>query len=641
MERQELSSSRAVRSDFGARVSENRAFLAGDVLRSDGADRLLSVREGGAPITTLRDADKLVLDRFTVNARMRSLMRAAILLNDEDSSALASDTLATLVDYIVSAEDWPDVVDFAFRVLRLGALAGAWPQIAPLLSWMQSRWGSTDDLQESSRALVYRESAIENRRAWIAVRNYLQDRSMETLCTSIRRRGELSLHSSWHDLRIPHRTHTKTIRYVQKQARRLAAADLRALDREDDQLDGQSSGVDTRVIRVPGVLDGLGDRLALIRDFSSSAGASGNAAWSIPAERLFLCTRPPSYFDVARQYGQESINGELQETHFRRVLETVNALRGTEYWNPVGEVVDQTKVVLPLPAEPGTRPASDPRIILGNLRVSEAAYRASLRNRGAGRVHESRERLEGIGLILEKASIAARGNPSQRSLLVLPELALPRAWLRPLANFVARENRFGLVTGLEYAHGPSGTVRNQAVAALPGPFSSVAAFWWTKQYPADEELRLLRREKLSFPPPQPTRGISVEGEYGRFSVLICSELIEAQRVADLVGRVELVVVPAWNRDTPSFSHLLQSVGLQAHAIIAVANNAQYSDCRIWAPLRESWRRDCCRLIERGTDSIVSSVIPLCSLRDFHDSRSTLGASDKTQWKPLPPSWTRH
>jgi hypothetical protein len=46
-----------------------------------------------------------------------------------------------------------------------------------------------------------------------------------------------------------------------------------------------------------------------------------------------------------------------------------------------------------------------------------------------------------------------------------------------------------------------------------------------------------------------------------------------RRVADLLGRADIVLCPAWNRDTPSYDHLVQSVGFQLHAIIRIANNA--------------------------------------------------------------------
>ena len=134
--------------------------------------------------------------------------------------------------------------------------------------------------------------------------------------------------------------------------------------------------------------------------------------------------------------------------------------------------------------------------------------------------------------------------------------------------------------------------------------------------------------------------VIVETSWGRFSTLICSELIEARRVADLLGRAELILCPAWNPDTASYDHLVQSVGFQLHAIVAVANNGHYSDCRAWAPLSVRWKRDLCRLIERDVDDIVQVRLPMRSLIEFHDVGRTSAKTDdaKQEWRPLPPNW---
>ena len=237
------------------------------------------------------------------------------------------------------------------------------------------------------------------------------------------------------------------------------------------------------------------------------------------------------------------------------------------------------------------------------------------------------------------------GQAGSPTLLVLPELSVPRRWFRAVASHIVRHGGFGAVMGLEYLHDLSGPfVLNQAFAVLPGAFGAVATWPWTKRWPADGEWKELAAMTLplQFRPrtTDPPR-VVVETSWGRFSTLICSELIEARRVADLLGRAELVLCPAWNTDTASYDHLIQSVGFQLHAIVAVANNGHYSDCRAWAPLSVRWRRDLCRLIERDVDDIVQVRLPMRSLIEFHNDAtpSTNGsAEERSDWRPLPPHW---
>jgi hypothetical protein len=200
-----------------------------------------------------------------------------------------------------------------------------------------------------------------------------------------------------------------------------------------------------------------------------------------------------------------------------------------------------------------------------------------------------------------------------------------------------RLGRFGLVAGLEYRHDPRHPyVHNQVFAVLPGPYSSVATWPWTKRLPAREEGRWLASLKpaVSFSP-SPARSLPrtvVKSAWGSLSVLICSELIEARRIADLLGRVNVVLCPAWNTDTSSYDHLIQSVGFQLHSFVAIANNGHYSDCRAWAPRTRRWERDLCRLIERDVDDVVHVDIPLSELVAFHNGLPS------DAWRPLPPDW---
>ncbi|MHB8420542.1 MAG: hypothetical protein ACYDCL_20910 [Myxococcales bacterium] len=123
----------------------------------------------------------------------------------------------------------------------------------------------------------------------------------------------------------------------------------------------------------------------------------------------------------------------------------------------------------------------DPRIILGNLSVTNDAWAAAATRTAHAPYNApllTLDRLHGLARVIEKATRVARGRVS--AVLVLPELSLPRRWFRTVSNHVVRLGRFGLVTGLEYLHDPKHQhVNNQVFAVLPGPFSSAATWPWT------------------------------------------------------------------------------------------------------------------------------------------------------------------
>lgn len=398
----------------------------------------------------------------------------------------------------------------------------------------------------------------------------------------------------------------------------------------------------------------------------------------MPAARLFLCTRPPSYFDVARRWLSRVEETGFNDNIFERLLGIVNAVRGTEYSDPIGRVLDRSTVSIDSfwaeESVGGALSRVDPRIILGNLVVDDAEWTgAATRVDGApfGEPVLTKKRLEGLTVVLEKAIRVARGKAP--AVLVLPELSVPRRWFRTVANHVVKGSRLGLVLGLEYWHSATKPyVANQVYAVLPGPCMSVATWPWTKRLPAHEEGKLLASLPVAVSfrpvPEDPKKQLArtvVRSAWGDLSVLICSELIEARRVADLLGRVNVVLCPAWNTDTASYDHLVQSAGFELHSIIAIANNGRYSDCRAWAPRTQRWERDLCRLIERDVNDVVHVDVPLASLVAFHQgseqAKDKYGRLQKAldrrdlkaaraalknltdelpgAWRPLPPDWS--
>jgi len=179
------------------------------------------------------------------------------------------------------------------------------------------------------------------------------------------------------------------------------------------------------------------------------------------------------------------------------------------------------------------------------------------------------------------------------------------------------------------------------MAVLPTEWASTFAWFWTKRNPARDEEDALRKRGLSFYRPRSQRLRTVlRTQYGALSVLICSEMIESRLVGELVGRTDIVLVPSWNPDTASYDHLIQSVGLQLHSFVAIANNGFYSDCRMWAPRRSRWERDVCRLIERRGNDVVFADLPLGDLLAYRKNPllPKEQKEPKVSWRPLPPAW---
>jgi predicted amidohydrolase len=122
--------------------------------------------------------------------------------------------------------------------------------------------------------------------------------------------------------------------------------------------------------------------------------------------------------------------------------------------------------------------------------------------------------------------------------------------------------------------------------------------------------------------------------HGRFhfGILICSELTNLEFRLPFRGEVDALFVPEWNRDTNTFSALVEASALDMHCFIIQANNRTYGDCRIRAPYREPFRRDVVRVTGGETDYFVIGKIDVPGLRAFQSNfQSPLGGT----YKPVP------
>ena len=640
----------AIRKDFGRLVSESRNFLDPSTLLDGKFENLVRAGMPGRPLTVLRDVDRSRLEHYALSTRLRSLERVSVLVDSRDAIRLVRSALDEVLRFLEGDGDWVESLEAAIRMLRLGIRTENWDDTKRLIDYMDGIWKDTACLREFTRRLFHREHEITRHDAWVWLRNYLHARRSEAICCAIRQSSSTDEFPDWLRLKGV-RDRTKMVRWraFVRRARLLAAADLRSFDREDDAFGPNTCDTKPDNFHFGHNDKKLNERLGKIGKFVDLCKKLGDKPWEISAASLLLCTRPPSYFDVARRWLYRSEKKGFDDGIFEELLGLVNAIRGTEYANPIGKVIDKHTVRIPDEQLVDQRSGSNPRLILGNLvSPGDGFAGAAKRVNGSltGKPVLTVGRLRSLADILASSSRLAKREP-YRNLLILPELSLPRAWFRSVANHISGSESLGLIVGLEYLHHPTETwVFNQAWIVVPGPFRSVATWPWTKAHPAKIEAEELSRYGVSFRSDSEEfrrRRTVVDSPYGKISVLICSELIEARSVSDLLGRVEIVAVPSWNPDTSSYDHLIQSAGLQLHSIIAVANNGTYSDCRAWAPRGERWKRDLCRLIERNENDVVFAEIPLSSLRAFREPGIKQKDPDKQkdpEWKPLPPYWPR-
>jgi hypothetical protein len=618
----------AVQKSFSAVTSEQRAFLGNvESLESDieGVDLFSDGVAGVDRIPRLRDADRFTLRRFMATAFIRGLERCALLLDQQVASSFVEHRAKRMLSIIKCSTQIEDF-ELALALLKVALLCGSTKVAQELRLWLDASSKLHDHVTHVT---------------WCGV-ELRSGPSRKLLARYLRRRIDEAVAS------VPSFSPVKTraANVIRRNAILLRRADLRRLDREDDE---QAFGVlpplspkvhqEHAAAARAGAADAeLHQRFQVAAGFISRSNRLGETIWTGASPiGLFLSVRPPSYVDINRRFLARIETRKIEAGIGRLVDHCADALRGTRYTRrepliSLASSGDSMTLVIGDAREPATV-----RVMLSNLSVKHSAFLAA-----ANGVPElTLERLRALDHVLREAQRSAGTvkRASTRCLLVLPELAVPRRWMRALTAHAVRE-ALAIVAGVEYGATARGLV-NQAMGVFPGGMHTAATVRWTKRYPAKAEeagLGKLTPPRALAPARPSTRRLVVESAHGRIGVLICSEILEADALSSLRARIELLLVPAWNPDTPSFEHLIHSVSsLLVHAFVAVANNAEGSDTRIVAPVKEPrHERDWCRLIHRGENQIIWDDLPIAELRAIHEQRDA--PTDRRKYRPLPPGW---
>lgn len=222
--------------------------------------------------------------------------------------------------------------------------------------------------------------------------------------------------------------------------------------------------------------------------------------------------------------------------------------------------------------------------------------------------------------------------------IVMPELSVPLRWALRAARKLAM-NGVSLLAGVEYSRDrATKKLRNDCLVSLtthwPGYASNVVVLQ-PKFEPAHGERvllkGLLKRDGMFFQPTGTLKKPTVYGHRGFFfSTLVCSDLTNIQHRNELRGHIDALFALEWNRDTNTFSSLVESTANDLHVFVIQANNRLYGDSRIRAPAKDDFARDVVQVKGGVSDYYVLGEIDYNKLRTEQRRRVK-----KPHFKPLP------
>lgn len=618
--------------------SERRAFLHPDGLGSASPiSSLLVGSDQNSPVQLLREIDRLKVGRYAASVAVSKVGVGVRLLDFPDTSGWCRDQLLPLAGVLTDAAHWIELIDLGFRALGV-CIQARDAQTARLIITRHRRQWKRFVTSQRRTPLLWNGRRIKVESARGALLDWFEARRAQEICAAIPlellRSGSATQRFLREISKGPLDVAGRELgpHEVRRRALVLARADLRSLDRESDRSaqaleDGTADRPKSwqrleRDLRSDPVTS---ERLMRVDSFQETCAQLGDQAYQgLAATSMLLLTRPPSAFDVAWRWAEAG-------RPIASLIPTLNAIRGTRYDDGAIRLTDDHTVdITPLGFWEDQSP-KELLMVLGNLQASkEGPWSAAL-----GQSDLSRARLTSLGRIVNLA-IERRVRTGKSTVLLLPELALPRRWLRPLAERLIAEG-ISCVTGLEYLRLGDG-VLNEAVGVFAAGRHATAVCRWPKSRPARVEAIELAERKLKFLENQAAAATVINTNTGTIGTLICSELLDVRLRASLLGRIDLLLVPAWNQDTATFDHTIQTAANDLHCFIAVANNAHFSDCRVQTPSDKRFLRDAARLICRDEDEVLSTILDIDALRRFQLRSIAHPELDFDGFKPIPPGY---
>lgn len=268
-------------------------------------------------------------------------------------------------------------------------------------------------------------------------------------------------------------------------------------------------------------------------------------------------------------------------------------------------------------------------VAITNLLTTDDMWAAS----ASGKPKLTLDRYKRISDLVNQA-ILVRPKPDY---LLLPELSLPREWLRSLANRL-NQSGINLIAGTEYLHPDNKSIVSHACLQLIDNhlgFPTPVRIWQEKREPAageDKELTAKFGKTWASSVRGKRKVYRHNGFY--FGVMVCSELQNSKARVNYQGNVDALMVLSWNQDLDTFSALVEAAALDVHAYTVLVNNRKYGDSRVRSPSKKSFQRDLARVRGGENDFCVTVKLDIKALRAFQ-SRSKRWPEESDPFKPVP------
>lgn len=278
---------------------------------------------------------------------------------------------------------------------------------------------------------------------------------------------------------------------------------------------------------------------------------------------------------------------------------------------------------------PSPNTKTNKKVAIANIRLFENDTKLAIK----GTPNTSKKRRQKIFNLINAAV------KENCDILVLPELAIPFAWLDLLA-YQSHKNNLAIISGLEYFIDSQNNACNFVATILPihkKKISTSIVNLRLKNHYSPHEVKTLRKSKHKIPK-IPTSYDLFHWQNCYFSVYNCFELADIEDRSLFKSKVDFLVATEWNKDVPYFSDVIASWVRDLHCYLIQVNTSHYGDSRIVQPT-ESVTKNLIS-VKGGLNAVILvDNLKIAELREFQFLKYNLQEKDK-RFKLTPPSFSK-
>lgn len=224
-------------------------------------------------------------------------------------------------------------------------------------------------------------------------------------------------------------------------------------------------------------------------------------------------------------------------------------------------------------------------------------------------------------------------------IVILPEFGIAHKHEKDLVNFSEVLGTI-IISGLDFSV-TGNNVYNEALVTIPFNWPhqtgncQAVQFRFGKRHPAWKEKDMIENSGgYKFGKADKFYILDL-GDYGKVGLAICADFYDIERYVVYQGRIQHLFLIAYNQDTTSFHHLVESYARLVYCNVLICNTGFHGGSTVFCPRKETYRRIIYSHYGEKLSTVQTVELPVKTLVEAQKSFNGLN------YKSPPPGYEFH